>query len=172
MRFHESSVELHTKCKIRRSKKENGTSSHVWVNLFRTTYDIMLMITFLYYYSDRLHAGTYTETNLLIWVVYAPPRTFGFTDISSQGPVTAFVYKPACEFWNELLNFATNFRTSPRSSECYSEKLSEIDCKIDWIRAQMDFDLNSHKSGKKVSLHFQDDEKVYCLWYLLSFRPR
>ena len=47
-----------------------------------------------------------------------------------QGPITAFVYKPACEFWNELLNFATNFRTSQRSSECYSEKLSEIDCNI------------------------------------------
>ena len=35
---------------------------------------------------------------------------------------------PACEFGNELLNFAMNFRTSQRSSKYYSEKLAEIDC--------------------------------------------
>ena len=40
------------------------------------------------------------------------------------------LYKPACEFWNELLNFATNFRTSQRSLEYYVEKLAEIDCKF------------------------------------------
>ena len=34
-----------------------------------------------------------------------------------------------CEFWNELLNFATNFRTSQRSFEYYGKKLAEIDCK-------------------------------------------
>ena len=45
-------------------------------------------------------------------------------------PIKCLVYKPACEFWNELLNFATNFRTSQRSSEYYSEKLPEIDCKF------------------------------------------
>ena len=44
-------------------------------------------------------------------------------------PIKRLVYKPACESWNELLNFATNIRTSSRSSEYYCEKLSEIDCK-------------------------------------------
>ena len=33
----------------------------------------------------------------------------------------------ACDFWNKLLNFATNFRTLQRSLECHNEKLSEID---------------------------------------------
>ena len=47
--------------------------------------------------------------------------------LNSTKPIKYLVYKPACEFWNELLNFATNFRTSQRSSEYYSEKLSEID---------------------------------------------
>ena len=42
-------------------------------------------------------------------------------------PIKCLVYKPACEFWNELLNFGTNFQTSQRISEYYSEKLSEID---------------------------------------------
>ena len=41
-----------------------------------------------------------------------------------QDPFTAFVYKLAYEFWNELLNFATNFQTAQQSLECYSEKLS------------------------------------------------
>ena len=45
-------------------------------------------------------------------------------------PIKCLVYKPACEFWNELLNFATNFRTSQRSSESYNEKLPEIDCNV------------------------------------------
>ena len=44
-------------------------------------------------------------------------------------PIKCLVYKPACEFYNELLNFATNSRTSQRSSESYSEMLPEIDCK-------------------------------------------
>ena len=44
--------------------------------------------------------------------------------------LTGSLYKPACEFWNELLNFATNFRTSQRSLEYYVEKLAEIDCKF------------------------------------------
>ena len=47
---------------------------------------------------------------------------------NSMKPIKCLVYKPACEFRNELLNFGTNFRTSQRSSEYYSEKLSEIDC--------------------------------------------
>ena len=59
-----------------------------------------------------------------------------------SGPITAFVYKLACEFWkfNELLNFATNFRTLRRSSEYYSENWPEIGCKykhwleISWRR--------------------------------------
>ena len=37
-----------------------------------------------------------------------------------------FVYKPACQFHCELLNFATNFQ----SSEHFSEKLIEIDCNM------------------------------------------
>ena len=49
--------------------------------------------------------------------------------LNSMKPIKCLVYKPACEFWNELLNFATNFRTSQRSSESYNEKLPEIDCK-------------------------------------------
>ena len=49
--------------------------------------------------------------------------------LNTMKPIKCLVYKPACEFWNELLNFATNSRTSQRSSEYYSEKLSEIDCK-------------------------------------------
>ena len=36
----------------------------------------------------------------------------------------------ACEFRNELLNFATNVRTSQQTSECCSEKLAEIDNNI------------------------------------------
>ena len=48
--------------------------------------------------------------------------------LNSMKPIKCLVYKPACEFWNELLNFATNFRTSQRSSESYNEKLPEIDC--------------------------------------------
>ena len=51
---------------------------------------------------------------------------------SSMKPIKCLVYKPACEFCNELLNFAlfaTNFGTSQRTSEYFSEKLSENDCK-------------------------------------------
>ena len=48
--------------------------------------------------------------------------------LNSMKPIKCLVYKPACEFWNELLNFATNFRTSQQSSESYNEKLPEIDC--------------------------------------------
>ena len=48
--------------------------------------------------------------------------------LNSMKPIKCLVYKPTCEFWNELLNFATNFRTSQRSSESYNEKLPEIDC--------------------------------------------
>lgn len=36
----------------------------------------------------------------------------------------------ACEFRNELLNFATNMQTSQQTSECCSEKLAEIDNNI------------------------------------------
>ncbi len=42
----------------------------------------------------------------------------------SQSETLFTNYKPACEFYCELLNFAMNFR----SSEHFSEKLIEIEC--------------------------------------------
>ena len=51
---------------------------------------------------------------------------------NSTKPIKCLIYKPACIFWNEQLNFATNFRTSQRSSKYCREKLSEIDCNVKW----------------------------------------
>ena len=47
--------------------------------------------------------------------------------LNSMKPIKFLIHKPACEFRNELLNFATNLQTSQRTSECCSEKLAEID---------------------------------------------
>ena len=37
------------------------------------------------------------------------------------------LYKPVCEFHNEILNFVTTLRSSEQSSKSFSENLTEID---------------------------------------------
>jgi hypothetical protein len=44
-----------------------------------------------------------------------------------QGPIRGFVYKPACEFQYELLNFTMKFRTKFAT---FTEKLCEINCNV------------------------------------------
>ena len=46
-----------------------------------------------------------------------------------QGPITGFVYKPACKFQYELLNFTTKFGTKfGMKFATFREKLYEINC--------------------------------------------
>lgn len=48
-------------------------------------------------------------------------------------------YKPVCEFSNKILNFATNLQTLQQSSESYSDKLAEIDCKLNRLKLTVTF---------------------------------
>ena len=69
--------------------------------------------------------------------------------LESKNPIKCLVYKLACEFWNELLDFITNFQTSQRNSEYYIEKLAEID----------------DQSGLGyINLHYDSLEVLNCIY--------
>ena len=56
-------------------------------------------------------------------------KAFDWTN-SIHGPIKGFVYKPACEFQYELLNFATNLRTLERNLEYFGKRFVKSTVKL------------------------------------------